>query len=182
MSKMIKNFGGLIFSLLFNSMGLSAVGGTATSTFNFTTSTKNNYINTNTYIAELAGGPLLYEGPSLSLADGILYSNGAIQIIGPTLENTTIVNTTILYPPITTTYIGPATIYVGDNQATAFTLLPGQEDIDLLFTIDVYQDVTYDLIGVTQPSTSAVPEPSSIIILGISGLLILPYVILRRRP
>ena len=57
MSKMIKNFGGLIFSLLFNSTGLAAAGGTATSTLNFTTSTKNNYINTDTYIAELAGGP-----------------------------------------------------------------------------------------------------------------------------
>jgi len=182
MSKMIKNFGGLIFSLLFNSTGLAAAGGTATSTLNYTTSTKNNYINTNTYIAELAGGPLLYEGPSLSLADGILYSNGAVQIIGPTLESTTIVNTIFLYSSaITTTYFGPQTIMVGDNQATAFTLLAGQTDIDVLVPVDVYQDVTYDLIGVTQPSTSAVPEPSSIIILGISGLLILPYVILRCR-
>jgi hypothetical protein len=36
---MIKNFGGLIFSLLFNTTGLSAargsIGGTATSTLNF---------------------------------------------------------------------------------------------------------------------------------------------------
>src|SRR5271165_4085777 len=90
MSKMIKNFGGLIFSLLFNSTGLSA----ATSTFNVTTSTKTNYINTNTYIAELAGGPILYEGSNLSSAEDILYSNGANEIIGPTLENTTVENTT----------------------------------------------------------------------------------------
>ena len=181
MSKMIKNFGGLIFSLLFNSTGLAAVGGTATSTLNFTTSTKTNYINTNTYIAELAGGPILYKGSNLSSAENILYSNGANQIIGPTLENTTITSENYTYGIATTTYIGPITIYVGDNQATAFTLLAGQTDIDVLSAFSVYEDTTYELIGVPEPSTIGVPEPSSIIILGISGLLILPYVILRCR-
>ena len=177
MSKMIKNFGGLIFSLLFNSAGLAASGGTATSTLNFTTSTKTNYINSNTYIAELAGGPILYEGSNLSSAEDILYSNGANQIIGPTLENTTITseNSTITV----TTYFGPQTIMIGDNQATAFTLLVGQTDIDTLKTTNVYEDTTYELIGVPGPSSIVVPQPSSIIILGISGLLILPYVILR---
>ena len=180
MSKMIKNFGGLIFSLLFNSTGLAAVGGTATSTLNFTTSTKTNYINTNTYVAELAGGPILYEGSNLSSAEDILYSNGANQIIGPTLENTTVESTTSSVS--VTTYIGPQTIMIGENQATAFILLTGQEDFDTLTTTNVYEDTTYELIGVSEPSTIAVPEPSSIIILGISGLLILPYVILRCRP
>jgi hypothetical protein len=160
MSKMIKNFGGLIFSLLFNSMGLSAVGGSTSSTMNFTTSTKTNYINTNTYFSELVGGPILYEGSNLSSADDILYSNRANQIIGPTLENTTIENTTVSVS--TTTYFGPMTIHVGDNQANTFTLLPGQTDIDTLITSTVHQDNTYELIGV--------PEPASIILLGVVDL------------
>jgi len=160
MSKMIKNFGGSIFSLLFNSTG---IGGTLPSTFNVTTSTKTICINTNTFIAELARGPVLYEGSNLSLADDILYSNEANEIIGPILENTVIENVTVSVA--TTTYIGPITIYVGDNQANTFNLLPGQVDIDTLGTSTVYQNNTYELIGV--------PEPASIILLGIGGLLIL---------
>jgi len=36
----------------------------------------------------------------------------------------------------TTTYIGPQTIYVGDNQQIQFDIKPGAEDIDTLVTIE----------------------------------------------
>jgi hypothetical protein len=166
---MIKNFGGLLFSLLFNSVGL---GGTTTNTLNLTSSTKTNTINTSTYIAELAGGRILYDGSNLSFADDILYSNGANKIIGPIFEKTVI--DPVLTSFTMTTYVGPITIHVGPNQSQTFVLSPGQTDVDSLSTITYYNNSTYELIGV--------PEPASIILVGIGGLFILPWVILRRRP
>jgi hypothetical protein len=161
MSKMIKNFGGLIFSLLFNSMRLSAVGGTATSTLNFTTAAAElDTINTTTVnqsvnqfstelIAQMAGGPVLfdqtfnvaYSDPTVQAAvaqaAGVLTGAGATSITGPTetsysqslvnSSSVTVTNsTTDNIIAQVTTWVGPSTVLVGNNFGVVqgYTLLP----------------------------------------------------------
>ena len=160
MSKMIKRFGGLIFSLLFNSTGLSQVGGTATSTLNFTTSSAElDTINTTTVnqsanqfstelIAQMAGGPVLfdqtfnvaYSDPTVQAAvaqaAGVLTGAGATSITGPTETSysQTLVNSSSVTVTNSTTdniiqqvtsWDGPVTVLVGNfGVVQGYTLLP----------------------------------------------------------
>ncbi len=161
MSKMIKRFGGLIFSLLFNSTGLAQVGGTATSTLNITTSSAElDTINTTTVnqsanqfstelIAQMAGGPVLfdqtfnvaYSDPTVQAAvaqaAGVLTGARATSITGPTQtsysqtlvnsSSVTVTNSTtdnIIFQE--TTWFGPVTVLADGNFGVVqgYTLLP----------------------------------------------------------
>ena len=48
---------------------------------------------------------------------------------------------------VVTTYVGPQTILIGDNQGTSFFLVGGQIDIDILARTDAYYTLTYQLMG-----------------------------------
>ena len=86
---------------------------------------------------------------AISTADSILTGDG--QTPGsPVLESnqltlqSSVVTDVQTGPPVstlasvvTTTYIGPMTIYIGTNQSNAFIIEPGGEDIDTLLTYDV---------------------------------------------
>jgi len=139
---MIKNFGGLIFSLLFNSTGLSAARGSiATSTLNITTAaaeldtiyptTVNQSVNqfSTELIAQMAGGPVLfdqtfnaaYSDPmvkaAVAQAAGVLTGAGATSITGPTQTSysQTLVNSSSVTVTNSTTdnIIDQATDWVG---------------------------------------------------------------------
>jgi len=124
----------------------------------------------------------------IATVSGYLTGSGASSILGPTLlsDSISLVSSlaSIGAPVITgsdstgatTTYIGPQTIMIGNNQSTPFTIVPGGVDIDTLYTSIIYQTITttttdkyltsdvYELIGV--PATTSVPEPSTILLVG----------------
>jgi len=152
-------------------------------------------------IAQMAGGPVLFDQTfnaayseptvqaAVTQAAGVLTGAGATSYTGPTETSysQTLVNSSsatvqtivsVTSSVLATTYIGPITIMVGDNQSESFTLLPGQEDVDTLTTFNVGIDQTvtntdtyltttvYDMVGSVVP----VPEPSSAWVLGLGGI------------
>jgi hypothetical protein len=153
-------------------------------------------------IASMQGGQALYDQTfnvafsdaavqaAILTAQGVLTTNGAASFLGPTfLSGSTSllssvsqtgapVTTGIDISAATSTYIGPQTIWVGDNQSQSFAIVPGGIDYDTLVTSLIHQTITttttdtyltsdvYQLVGVPAP----VPVPAPILLLG-SGLL-----------
>jgi uncharacterized protein YhjY with autotransporter beta-barrel domain len=87
-------------------------------------------------------------------SSGTLFADPTSDLVGssasPSYVSTDIIATNV--SAATTTYIGPQTIMIGDNQSQAFTLLPGQVDYDTLITSDVYENLVYQLMGTTLTS------------------------------
>jgi hypothetical protein len=154
----------------------------------------------NTYsteiIGRMQGGPTLYDqifnvaysSALIAAAQGVLTGSGATSFIGPTLlsDSTSLLGTnTQTGAPVvtgtdvsfaTTTYIGPQTLMIGDNQSQAFTIPAGGVDFDTLITSLIHETITttttntylttdvYELVGV--PATTSVPEPATMLLLG----------------
>jgi hypothetical protein len=103
---------------------------------------------------------------------------------GPIVQSTTPTGATPTVTDVVT--FGPATIMVGDNQSDTFTVLSGQEDVNVNTDTEyyAYQNVTttntylttqsYTISG-TAAAVSATPAPASwlllVIGLGVAGLL-----------
>jgi hypothetical protein len=125
---------------------------------------------------------------ALGTVEGVLTGNGASSFLGPTLltdsislvSNVVSIGSPVIVSTIpyvtTTTYVGPQTINVGENQSIPFDIAPGYIDYDTLTTLYITQDITttttstflttdiYELVGV--PATTSVPEPTTILLLG----------------
>ena len=102
---------------------------------------------------------------------------------GPIVQSTTATGNST----VTDTYtFGPATIMVGDNQSDTFTVLSGQEDVNVntdteyyayqnVTTINTYLTTQSYTISGTAAAVSATPAPASwlllVIGLGVAGLL-----------
>jgi hypothetical protein len=143
-----------------------------TTTNDYNTTTVNQQVNqySTELIAQMAGGPVLFDQTfnvafsdltvqtAVAQATGVLTGAGATSITGPTetsssqtlvSSSSTVQDTLVssaLSPPFLSSnvYIGPQTIMVGANQSEAFTLLAGQIDVDdLAYITNVYdQTVT----------------------------------------
>ncbi len=145
---------------------------------------------------------------AIATADGILTGDGATFGSPSLLSSTSVLQSSIVTPPsepsysclaaeaaessfppgttasatvTTTTTFGPATIAVGDCGSEPFTVLAGQEDINVntnnAFTIPVqtvttntYLDsATYEIAGTKTVTPGVTPEPASVELV-LSGL------------
>ena len=128
------------------------------------------------------------------VAQNTLLTAGAASFIGPTQTSSLSTQNTVSYTdpgvetePVvtfaTTSYIGPQTIMVGDNQSQAFTIVAGGIDYDTLVTTTLYKLYTttitdtylttqiYNIVGYAVDTPNApVPEPSTILLFG-AGLV-----------
>ncbi|MBB1076609.1 PEP-CTERM sorting domain-containing protein [Rhodoferax sp. 4810] len=145
-----------------------------------------------------------FTDPAVQAAIDILQSeltgNGATSVFGPTLLNSSsllvgstaevadaIVSSAVT--TIVTTYVGPQTVFIGENQGTSFTLTPGQMDIDVLVQTDSYINRTttttdtfltravYEVDGVT--AATSVPEPATLGLMAL-GLMAMGGVLRRK--
>jgi len=214
--KTIRTLGILTIVLAISAEAFGAGGGDGTTTTTYSTSTDTIY-NTSysqvtlpmyTFSTELLafmqGGPVLYDQTfnlpflnpqvqaAIGTAQGVLTTNGAYSILGPTLltdVDSLVSSVTQTSPPVidstyvtssSTTYIGPQTISIGDNQSQSFTIAPGAMDVDTLYTTFITQDITttttdtilttevYDLVGDSDATTT--PEPGTMLLMGIGAL------------
>ena len=146
-------------------------------------------------IAHMQGGSALYDQTfnaafadptvqaALVTAQGVLTANGAASFLQSLLSTNTSLTGSVVQTGapvvtgsdvsfVTTTYIGPQTIYIGDLQSIPFTIPPGGVDFDTLITSIIYQTITttttdtyltkevYELIGI--PTATSVPEPGTL--------------------
>jgi hypothetical protein len=145
-----------------------------------------------------------FTDPAVQAAIDILQSeltgNGAASFFGPTLlsSSTLLVGSTAevadaivssAVTTIVTTYVGPQTVFIGENQGTSFTLSVGQMDIDMLARTDLFINRTttttdtflaravYEVDGVT--AATSVPEPATLGLM-VMGLLAMGGVFRRK--
>ena len=154
-------------------------------------------------IARMTGGAILYDQTfsvaysdatvqaAILAAQNVLTGAGAVSFTGPTLtyDQTTLTGETsnsVLstlstdVSALTSLYIGPQTIMVGDNQSTSYIILAGCMVFDTLTTTIIRQLLTttvtdtyltkqiYELDGI--PASTEVPEPATLLLLGL-GLM-----------